>query len=142
MNYYTQPQTIQLRHNVCPDQGVYLRWLSPLGNWEGWHFTGDVDTTVSVENATSFRPVPGRSTVALKRQGVSTQLVRAGNLTTDQHAALTTLLDSPQVYRQYYDGRREPVYVYPSTRAQRSSSATRHTFEVEIETSRRNSLTH
>ena len=121
--------------------GTYLRWLSPLGTWEGWLFGGDVDTKTDVVDATDISTADSRAQVAVRRAGLDTLTVRTGDLSEAQHAALSTILDSPQVYRQYVDGRREPVYVLPSARATRTSSAARHTFEVEIEPGRRNTIT-
>lgn len=136
MIYYTQPVTIQLAP-VCLDRGVYLRWLSPLGHWEGWFFDGQVDDATALDNPTSYRP--GRATLAVARPGVATQQLRTSNLTAAQHQALTTLLDSPQVYRQYPNGQLVPVYVVPGG-GTRTSADTRHEFEVTIELPRRNAL--
>ena len=139
MIYYTRPQRIALNH--CPEQGIYLRWLSPLGSWDGWLFSGDIDTSVSLENATSYRPGAGRYTVARQRPGVDGQLLRTGNLKAAEHQALTTLLDSPQVYEQFADGRREPRYVLPNNSATRTSADGLYEFDVQLEVRRRNSIT-
>jgi len=140
MIYYSLPQNIRLRHKICVTDGVYLRWLSPLGNWEGWHFAGTNEDTNNVEEPASYRPGNGRHTVALRRPGIRAQVLRAGNLTADEHEALGTLLDSPQVYRQYPDGRREPLYVRSTSTPARTSAGSRFVFEVEVEQERRNTI--
>jgi hypothetical protein len=68
--------------------------------------------------------------------------VRAGDLSEAQHQALSTILDSPQVYRQYGTGQRQPVLVAASATATRTSSDGRYTFELDIKLPARNALTH
>lgn len=138
MEIYTQPYEIQLTP-ACPARVVYLRWLSPLGNWEGWAFEGDTDDTAQPGTGSIFRPEAGPAQV-LQRSRTQRQLLRAGNLTPAQHEALTTLLDSPQVYVQDAAGTRTPVLVVPAT-AGRTSPATRTEFDVEIELPAANTLT-
>ncbi|TGE29729.1 hypothetical protein [Hymenobacter metallicola] len=134
----TQPYTLQLRPS-CPAHGVYLRWLSPLGNWEPWLFDGDMDPTTVPEAGTVFRPEQG-PTLLLRRGGVDKLLLRAGNLTPAQHATLTTLLDSPQVYMQEASGQLTAVLVTAAP-AGRTSSDNRTTFDVEVVLRPRNPLT-
>jgi hypothetical protein len=71
-----------------------------------------------------------------------TLTVSAGDLSEAQHQALSTILDSPQVYRQMPSGQRIPVLVAASVTASRTSSDGRYTFEVDIKLSNRNALTH
>lgn len=137
MEVYTQPLLIHLVP-VCPERGVYLRWLSPLGNWEGWFFDGDYDPTTIPEAGSVFRPESGAALV-LQRSRARRQLLRAGNLSPQQHEGLTTLLDSPQVYMQAADGTRTPVLVVPAA-AGRTSPDTRTEFSVEIELPTPNAL--
>lgn len=133
----TQPLTLELRP-FCSG-GVYLRWLSPLGNWEGWHFDGDTDDNMPAPTGSSFQPVKGAA-VKLRSEGRNRQLLRAGNLTPAQHAVLTTLQDSPQVYIQSATGQLTPVTVVPAATG-RTSSETRTEFDVEIDLGPRNPLT-
>ncbi|UOQ70976.1 hypothetical protein [Hymenobacter cellulosilyticus] len=137
-NNLTQSFTLQLRP-CCPGHGVYLRWISPLNDWPAWLFDGDVDDTTDVAAGTVFRPEQGPAQL-LRRGAMDKQLLRAGNLTPAQHATLTTLLISPQVYIQDLYGRLTPVLV---TAAQpgRTSSDNRTTFDVEVDVATRNPLT-
>ncbi|MGI4872070.1 MAG: hypothetical protein ACRYFX_12935 [Janthinobacterium lividum] len=138
--YLANPLTLQLRP-ACANT-VYLRWLSPLGTWEGWSFAGVADDKTSVAEATDIATADARYAVAVRRAGVDTLTVRADDLTAAQHQALTTLLDSPQVYRQYPDGSREPVLVADNATTTRSTDGTRFTLEVDIKLPSRNALTH
>ncbi|MCA8830287.1 hypothetical protein [Hymenobacter pini] len=138
MQVFTQPYEIQLTP-ACPARTVYLRWLSPLGNWEGWGFTGDTDDTTQPEADSVLRTASG-SVQVLQRTRTRRRLLRAGNLTPAQHEALTSLLDSPQVYVQNAAGQLTPVLVVPAA-AGRTSSATRTELDVEIELPASNALT-
>ena len=109
--YLAQPLTLQLLP-ACA--GPYLRWLTPLGEWPGWLFAGDLDTKTDVADATAISTADARATVAVRRAAADTLTVRAGDLSAAQHAALSTLLDSPQVYQQLANGTRIPVLVDPS----------------------------
>lgn len=140
MPYLAQPLTLQLAP-VCAAP-EYLRWLSPLGTWEGWVFAGDVDTKTDVAEATDAATADGRSTVAVRRPAADTLTVRAGDLSEAQHAALSTLLDSPQVFRQLADGRRQPVLVVASSSFTRTSADGRHELELSLKLPARNALTH
>jgi hypothetical protein len=128
----------------CPPSGVYLRWLSPLGEWCGLLFAGDVDTSTDLLEPTDLNTTDGRATVAVRRAGTDTLTVRAGagDLSTSQHEALSTILDSPQVYRQYPSGLRIPVLVSASATAPRTSADGKHELELEIKLPARNALTH
>lgn len=138
--YLAQPLTLQLRPSCAPF--VYLRWLSPISTWEGWLFEGVTDDKTDVTEATDISTADNRHTVAVRRAGLDTLTVRAGDLTAAQHVALTTLLDSPQVYRQYPDGTRHPVSVAGNATTMRSTDGTRFTLEVEVRLPSRNALTH
>ncbi|MGI4864636.1 MAG: hypothetical protein ACRYFZ_12000 [Janthinobacterium lividum] len=140
MVYLAQPLILTLQQ--CPPTGVYLRWLSPLGTWEGWLFAGDVDTKTDIADATDIATADARSQVAVRRAGFDTLTVRAGDLSTAQHQALNTILDSPQVYQQFADGTRQPVIVSANASAPRTSSDGRHQLELEIKLPARNALTH
>ena len=139
-SYLANPLTLQLR-SACPTD-CYLRWLSPLGAWEGWAFDGVVDDKTEVTEATDISTADNRYTVAVRRAGLDTLTVRAGDLTAAQHQALTTLLDSPQVYRQFPNGARQPVSVVNNATTTRSTDGTKFTLEVEIKLPARNALTH
>ena len=117
-------------------------WLSPLNTWEGWLFSGDFDPKTSIDEATDLSTADGRATVAVRRVGADMLTVRAGDLSEAQWLALTTILDSPQVYRQYANGRRKPVLVAASVTATRTSSDGRYTFEFDIKLPSRNAITH
>jgi hypothetical protein len=78
----------------------------------------------------------------VRRAGTDTLTVRAGDLSTAQHEALSTILDSPQVYRQFSSGLRIPVLVSASATAPRTSADGKHELELEIKLPARNSLTH
>lgn len=138
--YLAKPLTFTLA--PCPPAGVYLRWLSPLGEWCGWLFTGDVDTNTDLTDPTDLATADARTTVALRRAGTDTLTMRTGDLSTAQHAALSTVLDSPQVYRQYPSGQRQPVLVSASAAAPRTSSDGKHQLEFEVKLPARNALTH
>lgn len=140
MGYLAKPLTFTLE--PCPPPGVYLRWLSPLNTWEGHLFTGDVDEKTSIDEATDLATADGRATVAVRRPGTDTLTVRAGDLSTAQHTALSTILDSPQVYRQYPSGQRQPVLVSASATAARTNADGKHELELEIKVPARNALTH
>jgi hypothetical protein len=138
--YLAQPLPITLV--PCPPAGIYLRWLSPLNTWEGWLFDGDTDTKTSIEDATELRTADSRATVAVRRAGTDALTVRTGNLSTAQHQALSTILDSPQVYRQCPSGERVPVLVSASATAPRTSADGKHELELEIKLPARNALIH
>jgi hypothetical protein len=138
--YLAKPLTLILA--PCPPAGAYLRWLSPLGEWCGWLFAGDQDTKTSIDEASELSTTDGRATVAVRRAGTDTLTVRAGDLSTAQHEALSTILDSPQVYRQFSSGLRIPVLVSASATAPRTSTDGKHELELEIKLPARNSLTH
>lgn len=138
--YLAKPLTITLE--PCPRAGVYLRWLTGLSTWEGWLFAGDVDTTTDLSDPTDLATADARTTVALRRAGTDKLTVRTGDLSTEQHVALSTLLDSPQVYRQYASGLRQPVLVSASATAPRTSADGKHVLELEIKLPARNALTH
>jgi hypothetical protein len=138
--YLAKPLILTLE--PCPPSGVYLRWLSPLGEWCGWLFAGDVDTNTDLLEPTDLATADARTTVAVRRAGVDKLTVRTGDLSEAQHQALSTILDSPQVYRQYPSGLRQPVLVSASTTAPRTSSDGKHQLELEIKLPARNALTH
>jgi hypothetical protein len=138
--YLARPLTLQLQ--PCSLVGIYLRWLTPIGEWAGWLFSGDVDPKTSIDEATDLSTADGRATVAVRRAGADTLTVRAGDLSEAQHQALTTILDSPTVYQQLPNGRRIPVLVSASATATRTSSDGRYTFELDIKLPSRNALTH
>lgn len=138
--YLAKPLTLTL--HLCPPAGVYLRWLTPLGEWPGWLFAGDVDTNIDLLDPTDLATADGRATVAVRRAGVDKLTVRAGDLSTAQHQALSTILDSPQVYRQYPSGQRVPVLISASATAPRTSADGRHELELELRPPARNALTH
>jgi hypothetical protein len=138
--YLADPLTLALQ--FCPPPGVYLRWLTPLGEWPGWLFSGDFDPKTSIDEASDLSTADSRATVAVRRAGTDSLTVRAGDLSEAQWQGLTTILDSPQVYRQYANGRLEPVLVAASATATRTSSDGRYTFELDIKLPSRNALTH
>jgi hypothetical protein len=140
MPYLAQPLTLQLQLVCAPAE--YLRWLSPLGTWEGWAFAGDVDTKTDSTDATDAATADGRATVAVRRAATDTLTVRAGDLSEAQHQALSTLLDSPQVYRQLPDGRRQPVLVVANSSLSRTSADGRYELELSLKLPARNALTH
>jgi hypothetical protein len=138
--YLARPLTLQLQ--PCSLVGIYLRWLTPIGEWAGWLFAGDIDSKASIDEASDLSTADGRATVAVRRAATDTLTVRAGDLSEAQHQALSTILDSPQVYRQYASGQRIPVLVAASATASRTSSDGRYTFELDIKLPSRNALTH
>ena len=139
MAYLALPLTLTLQP-ACA--GVYLRWLSPLGCWEGWLFKGDVDTKTDVVDATGISTADGRAQVAVRRAGLDTLTVRTGDLSDAQHAALSTILDSPQVYQQFANGARLPVLVAANASVSRTSSDGKHEIEIAYTLPARNALTH
>jgi hypothetical protein len=138
--YLAQPLTLAVQQ--CAPPSVYLRWLSPLNTWEGWLFSGDYDPKTSIDEATDLSTADGRATVAVRRAGTDSLTVRTGDLSEAQHQALSTILDSPQVYQQTASGQRIPVLVAASATATRTSSDGRYTFELDIKLPARNALTH
>jgi hypothetical protein len=139
MPYLAQPLTLQLLP-ACT--GIYLRWLTPLGTWEGWLFLGDFDHKIELADATDISSADQRVSVAVRRAGIDTLTVRTGDLSEAQHQALSTILDSPQVYRQRADGTRVPVLVAANANASRTSSDGRYQLELDVKLPARNSLTH
>jgi len=140
MAYLAQPLTLQLRPACGPVE--YLRWLSPLGTWEGWAFAGDTDTKTDLTESSDSSTPDQRATVAVRRAATDTLTVRAGDLSRAQHEALSTLLDSPQVFRQLPDGRRQPVLVVPASSITRTSADSRYELELSLKLPARNALTH
>lgn len=124
----------------APARPYYLRWLSALGNWEGWLFSGEADTKNGVSEASSTTSQEGITT-ALARAGQEAVTVRAGGLTTAQHRALATILTSPQVYLEGPDGARLPVYLVDNSSTSRSTSEGRHVIQLDILLPAANSLT-
>ena len=68
-------------------------------------------------------------------------VVRTSDLTRAQHQALSTILDSPQVYEQLPDGRLRPVLVANNS-ASRTSLDSRTELELEVKLPPCNALTH
>ena len=141
MNYLAHPLTLQLQ--PCPAKGYYLRWLTFLGTWEGWLFTGAADRKSEVAEATAITTADTRYSVAVRRAGLRTLTVRSDNLTAGQYDALVgSLLTSPQVYRQFPDGTRQPVLVAANASTTRSTDATRFSLELDLTLPAYNALTH
>jgi hypothetical protein len=138
MSYLAQPLQLQLQP-ACA--GTYLRWLTPLGDWPGWLFAGDIDDKTDVAEATDIATADGRTAVAVRRAATDTLTIRTGDLTDSQHAALTTLLDSPQVYRQLANGARQPVLVLANSSVSRTNADGRHELELTLNLPNRNALT-
>jgi hypothetical protein len=84
----------------------------------------------------------GRATVAVRRPATDTLTIRVGDLSKAQHQALSTLLDSPQVYEQLASGRRIPVLVVPNSSVSRTSADGRHALELRLKLPVCNALTH
>lgn len=139
MAYLAQPLTLQLLP-ACA--GIYLRWLTPLNTWEGWLFQGDRDTKTDLAEASDISSADQRVSVAVRRAGIDTLTVRTGDLSEAQHQALSTILDSPQVYQQFADGSRWPVLVAANASASRTSSDGRYQLELDVKLPARNALTH
>ncbi len=139
MAYLALPLTLTLQP-ACT--GTYLRWLSPLNTWEGWLFGGDVDTKTDVVDATDISTADGRAQVAVRRAGLDTLTVRTGDLSEAQHAALSTILDSPQVYQQLANGSRLPVLIAANASLTRTSSDGKYEIELAYTLPARNALTH
>jgi hypothetical protein len=129
MSYLAQPLQLQLQP-ACA--GTYLRWLTPLGDWPGWLFAGDIDDKTDVAEATDIATADGRTAVAVRRAATDTLTIRTG---------LTTLLDSPQVYRQLANGARQPVLVLANSSVSRTNADGRHELELTLNLPNRNALT-
>ena len=136
MNAYTNSQAVLLAPSCA---GVYLKWLSPLGNEEGWLFQGDIDERPDVADPVRADSADGRRAVAIRRPVTLTRTLRAGHLTDQQFDALSTVLDSPAAWMQAADGTRTDVYVVPGSLA-RTSGDGRHVAQLDIELPRRNAL--
>jgi len=141
MGYLAKPLTLRIEHCVRQD-AIYLRFLSPLGTWPGWLFQGDFDTKTDVAEASDIATADSRANVAVRRAGIDTLTVRAGDLSEAQHRALSTILDSPQVYQQLADGTRLPVLVAANASLSRTSSDGKYQVELEVKLPARNALTH
>jgi hypothetical protein len=144
MQHLAQPLILRVEH-CCSPNACYLRWLSPLGTWEGFLFGNNgavTDTKIDITDATELSTADGRATLAVRRASTDTLTVRAGDLTDAQHEALSTLLDSPQVYRQMPGGAKVPVLVVPGSSLSRTSSDSKHELELAIKLPARNALTH
>jgi hypothetical protein len=135
--YLARPLRLQLQP-ACT--GTYLRWLSPLGTWEGWLFPGDLDDKTDLTEATDTSTADGRAAVSVRRAATDTLTVRADDLSDAQHAALTTLLDSPMVYRQLPSGVRQPVLVVANSSLSRTNADGRHELELSVKLPARNAL--
>jgi hypothetical protein len=140
MEYLAKPLTLTLEQ--CPPiNAVYLRWLTPISTWEGWAFdSGEVKT--QVQDSTQTSVTDSRNTVAVQRPVLDLLTVQASNLSAAQWEGLVSILSSPQVYRQYSNGARQPVLVSADASAVRLSSATRSELEFTITLPARNALTH
>ena len=79
--YLAKPMTLTLE--LCPPAGVYLRWLTSLGERAGWLFAGDVDKKTDLAEPTDLATGDARTTVALRRTGADSLTVRTGNLSTE-----------------------------------------------------------
>jgi hypothetical protein len=140
MGYLAKPLTLQLEHCIPPDT-VYLRWLSGLGTWECWAWAaGEVKTGLT--DSTQSSTADGRSAVAVRRASADTMTIQADNLSVAQWDALVSILSSPQVYRQFASGARQPVLVAADASAVRLSSDTKTELEITISLPARNALTH
>jgi len=138
--YLAHPLTLTLA--PCSPRGVYLRWLTGISTWEAFLFSGDTDSKTEVSDATDLATADQRATVALRRAATDTLTVRAGDLSEAQHQALSTLLDSPQLYRQFPDGSRQQLLVVANSSASRTSGDGRHELEFSLKLPARNALTH
>jgi len=142
MTYLAQPLTLQLLPTCA---GIYLRWITPLGTWEGWLFGNNgahTDTKTELAEASSISTADARAEVAVRRAGIDALTVRAGDLSEAQHIALSTILDSPQVYQQFANSSRQRLLVSASATATRTSNDGKHELELDIKLPARNSLTH
>jgi hypothetical protein len=108
----------------------------------GWLFSGDFDPKTTIDEATDLSTADGHATVAVRRASTDSLTVRTGDLSAVQHQALSTILDSPQVYRQYANGARLPVLVLPDSSSMRTSADGKHELELQIKLPARNALTH
>ena len=135
----TAPYYVHLKH-CGPVRGVYLRWLSANGNWEGWLFEGEVDTKYSLDSASSYSPADSSSQVALQRALQQNNTLRAGNLSKEQHTALSSVLSSPAVFIQERNGSRTPVLVADNATAARTTSDGKHVLTIELQPPAPNSL--
>jgi hypothetical protein len=140
MQYLAKPLTLTIEQ--CPPPNVcYLRWLSNLGTWEGWAWTtGEVKA--QVDNPTQISTADGRTDVAVQRPASGRLTLIADDLSPAQYDALVSILSSPQVYRQYSNGARQPVLVAADSNATRLASATKSELEITISLPNRNDLTH
>lgn len=137
----SQPYGIKIRHcPPAPGRPYYLRWQTWLGNWEGWLFSGEADTKVAQDAPVSLATEDG-NTLAIAKPGAETLTLRAGNLSTAQHRAICTLVTAPQVYLQAQNGALTPVYVADNSAGSRTTTDSRHTFQVDIILPAANSLT-
>ena len=140
IGYLAKPLILKIAQ--CSSSGTYLRWLTGLGTWEGWLFPGDVDTKTKLGDSTSLATADARATVAVRWPGTDTLTLRAGDLSEVQAQALSTLLDSPQVYQQFADNSRVPVLVVPDSNFSRTSADGKHELELSILLPARNALTY
>lgn len=144
MGYLAKPLTLRIEHCVWQD-AIYLRFLSPLGTWDGWLFGNNgavTDRKTDLAEASDISSADQRVSVAVRRAGIDTLTVRTGDLSEAQHQALSTILDSPQVYQQFADGSRRPVLVATNASVSRTSSDGRYQLELDVKLPARNSLTH
>jgi hypothetical protein len=127
----TQLYTIQIRH-CSPDRGLYLRWQTNRGNWEGWLFDGQQDTKYSVDNPTSYSPADVANLVALARPGQVLVTIRTGNLSQAQLQGLASLLTSTMVFIQDSQGNLTPVMVAENATASSSTSDGKQVLALDI----------
>jgi hypothetical protein len=53
-----------------PPSGAYLRWLSPLGNWEGWLFSGDYDHKTEATESTDLSTADGLAMLVVRQASI------------------------------------------------------------------------
>lgn len=133
MATYSEIRTIEIRPS-CGGGSVYLRWLTNLGAWDDWEFTGEKVNENEVQEGPVFLAANGRQKKTLGRPAADTLLLRAGGLTKDEAEGLKTLYNSPQVYIQQLDASLSPVRLVQNSFTVRDEANQRYTCEVKIET--------
>lgn len=108
----TETKTILVQPEACRD-GMYLRWISPLGNWEGWRFDGYVQKGIAVDEVVETRrnvwadfdnTFAAGNTIddRIKRGGKETRVVHAAFLNDDQSNGMKWLRMSIKVQEIYF----------------------------------------
>ena len=139
MANYTQTKLIKLV-NKCNPKAVYLRWLSPLGNYEGYLFAGKKQQDIETENAVTFRSADSRHDETKSRTANPVYLLRTVVPDRSTAKALQHLFTSPKV-KAVIEGKEYDVTVSSNGATLFSDADKRQFLDVQITLPYLNALT-